>query len=868
VSHTHWDREWYAPLEWFRSRLVITVDRALDLLAADPGWSFVLDGQVSVVEDYLADRPGRRDELIAAVRARRLAIGPWYVQPDSLLPAGEAHVRNLLEAGAAAGEIGPTSRVAYTPDSFGHPAWFPSLFAGFDLHSFVFWRGHGTERDHLPARWRWVGADGAAVAAVHLEGSYLSAATLEPDAAVAAARLRDLAASLAVRSPGHVLLMNGIDHAMPDAHTAEVVDAVAELSGWDVRRGTLDDALERLPEPEDAWQGALVGARDANLLPGVWSSRLDAKLANQRLESALWDAEHLAALVLVAAGVDERPVLRRVRRTMLENQAHDTIGGCSIDQVHREAAARASSATTAARAAARRFGDLLAGAAPRHLAPWADEFDVAVWNPTPWPRREVVSIDVNGWPAFRVRGTGIERHPAHVASLDGDGFLVDGAPCRVVDAGADGDRFHPGQRLVALQAEVDLPALGWTRVRVSRGPAAGGVEVVDDERDLHHRSGARVHVADDGTCSYTWRERTWTGLLAVVDDGDRGDTYDADPLGDHHVVRLDRVSVVRRRHVTTGLGELVVRRRLSVPACLADDRAARVDAFVPLDVTTTLSFDPAGRLLADVRVESTARDHRVRVRLPLGGDRVLAADQFGQREHLDAPAVASAPGWVHGPATSFCHQGWVAADGLLVVTPGLPEAAWSHGSLDFTVLRAVGWMSRPDLRSRPGRASPAIPVPEAQLGAVHARLTIGPDPAVEADRWHLAAAASRPPIVSLAGHEPPVQAGEAQLHVTGAVATALKPAEDGDGVVLRVWNPTDRETTATIGAGIGTAIGGSVRRCRLDETVLAIEVPPPTTQAVGTVVRLAPHEIATYRLSPSAVAQHPLGDAAADVEHP
>jgi len=93
VSHTHWDREWYRTFQLFRARLVDTVDRVLDLVAADPGYRFLLDGQSVVLEDYLEIRPHRRDELVAACTEGRLAVGPWYVQPDSILPSGEAHVR-------------------------------------------------------------------------------------------------------------------------------------------------------------------------------------------------------------------------------------------------------------------------------------------------------------------------------------------------------------------------------------------------------------------------------------------------------------------------------------------------------------------------------------------------------------------------------------------------------------------------------------------------------------------------------------------------------------------------------------------------------------------------------------------------------
>src|SRR5438876_11845953 len=86
VSHTHWDREWYRTFQAFRARLVDTVDRVLELLREDSEYTFLLDGQSIVLEDYTEIRPDRREELERAVRDGRVEIGPWYVQPDSFLP--------------------------------------------------------------------------------------------------------------------------------------------------------------------------------------------------------------------------------------------------------------------------------------------------------------------------------------------------------------------------------------------------------------------------------------------------------------------------------------------------------------------------------------------------------------------------------------------------------------------------------------------------------------------------------------------------------------------------------------------------------------------------------------------------------------
>ncbi len=232
VSHTHWDREWYRTFQSFRARLVDTVDRVLDLIAEDPGYHFQLDGQCIAVEDYLEIRPERRDELEAACRAGRIAVGPWYVQPDSLLPSGEAHVRNLLEGRRVAETFGGGCRNAYTPDSFGHPAQFPQLFEGFGLEPFIYWRGNGDEIDSLGSEWRWLGPDGSSVRALHLARGYFPAWGFAANIESVVQRLEKLTNDLHKSSNcDALLLMNGIDHMIPDSNTREVAAGPRQEDG-------------------------------------------------------------------------------------------------------------------------------------------------------------------------------------------------------------------------------------------------------------------------------------------------------------------------------------------------------------------------------------------------------------------------------------------------------------------------------------------------------------------------------------------------------------------------------------------------------------------------------------------------------------
>ena len=167
----------------------------LEQIEEDPGFRFPLDGQTAIVEDYLEIRPERRAQLEQTCRKGRLAIGPWYVQPDSLLPSGESHARNLMEGRRVGSALGPVSTIAYTPDSFGHPAQFPQLFAGFGLEAFVYWRGNGNELDELPSEYHWVAPDGSQVLACQLARRRDPARGSRSGAALAAS-------AALIRSPG------------------------------------------------------------------------------------------------------------------------------------------------------------------------------------------------------------------------------------------------------------------------------------------------------------------------------------------------------------------------------------------------------------------------------------------------------------------------------------------------------------------------------------------------------------------------------------------------------------------------------------------------------------------------------------------
>ena len=418
VSHTHWDREWYQPFQEFRIRLVHLVDRLLDLLDADPSYRyFMLDGQTIVLEDYLAVRPQRRADVERHIRNGRVLVGPWYVLPDEFLVSPEALVRNLLIGRRIAQRFGQPMNVGYIPDTFGHISQLPQVFAGFGLDCAALWRG----LPPLPTEFIWQAPDGSSVLAINLREGYgdLAWAPGDPDGFTAAVRLAANKLRDHTTTP-NLLLMDGTDHLEPRA------DLPALLAAANARLAPDEASLihSTLPQYVDAVRAAAPALQTVsgefrhsqrnNILPAVLSSRTWIKQRNRASEMLLtaW-AEPFSA---IAAILDPTPtdglrpesrsdLLLEAWRLLLQNQPHDSICGCSVDQVHEEMRIRFDQADQIGNEVTRQsLADIVA-----HVASTAPgggpSIPIVVFNPAATPADGAVTADIqvpSSWPAFQL----------------------------------------------------------------------------------------------------------------------------------------------------------------------------------------------------------------------------------------------------------------------------------------------------------------------------------------------------------------------------------------------------------------------------------------------------------------------------------
>jgi mannosylglycerate hydrolase len=350
VSHTHWDREWYRSFQLFRLKLVHLVDGLLELLENDPHFkTFMLDGQTIVLDDYLAMRPEKEDILRKHIQKGRIVIGPWHILPDMFLVGPEAHIRNLLQGDQTARHFGPKMMVGYIPDPFGHPGQVPQILRGFGIETACLWRG----LDKEPAEFWWQSPDGSQVLMAYLRDSYSNGAALPADNLSAfAGALSTAADSLEGHSAvTDTLIMFGTDHMEPPVNTsAAIAYADKSLPNTRVIHATLpkfvaalqsDIQKQKLSLPTVT--GELRACSRMHLLPGVLSTRIWIKQRNHASENLLlkW-VEPFSTWQELATGHQpamlnhKSAIIHQTWRLLMENHPHDSICGCSIDQVHDE----------------------------------------------------------------------------------------------------------------------------------------------------------------------------------------------------------------------------------------------------------------------------------------------------------------------------------------------------------------------------------------------------------------------------------------------------------------------------------------------------------------------------------------------------
>lgn len=901
VAHTHWDREWYHPAARFRQQLVSLVRELLDE-PADPARPFLLDGQAVILEDVLLVHPEWEPRLRERLSNGALEAGPWYVLADELMPSGEALVRNLHAGRRVLTRLGCVApAVCYSPDAFGHPAALPTIASGFGLRIAVVWRGYGSARWPAGDSARWIGPDGSELLLWHLpRDGYEYGSDLPGDQRGAAERWQRVMRDAGARATTNVLLVtNGADHHARQPALDAAVDALAEAArqhdGAHVHRSSLSrwaNAFDHAAQHADI--PAVCGElRDSYgftwTLQGTLATRAWQKRAVARADALLrWDVEPWMALAALRQGaVHDAGLLHSAWRTFLRALPHDTLCGCSVDEVAFALDARVASVREQAAGLRAASLDALLGrdaATARAVRRDAWSPTLVVRNRAATPRWGVVEAEL----LTTVGDVGVGPDSASVVqpqtarrpllrAVPND-LCVQLVRTRLTHERResphhypDDDLVHVAHCVVWVPPEHAVPATGFalwplTEAPKSRGAAPeSAVRVTRDKRAwIMENDRVRVSVKDGRISLHdNHARRTVDDLLHLTWQTDAGDAYTPAPRGPvlrltpvrtrmrargplRAVIEVDARVLVSHAPVSPDLAfhdsseSLADQSDRETPSSVAprggstQRGSTRRDARLrSLRVRLQLSLD-AGAAYLCVRLAALdhAPDHRLRLVVATGlpESSVLADAAFGpvvrnalelsQAEQLLEHVVHSAP----------LHR-WVARHAshasTAIISDGLAEyEAMPDGSVAITIVRATGELSRANLIERPGHAGWPAPIPAAQgPGRVRANFAVILGGPINVATIEACADDVLRPLVAETWRDASQGAAAAvpigirgiQLRGDGVVASAIKPAEDGDGVVLRALNLRDEPRDAT---WIVPYAGIEAKSVRLDETAI------------------------------------------------
>jgi mannosylglycerate hydrolase len=833
VVQTHWDREWYFPHQQYLARLVVVMERVVAELESGKLKSFLFDGQTAAYEDLVANaEPVLVKKVQRLVREKRIVLGPWYVMADEFLVSGESLLRNLELGIADANAAGNCQRVGYLPDTFGHVSQMPQMLRMFGIDSAVMWRGVDAKHSEFD----WVAPDGSVVGSVFLTEGYYQHPFNVADwqLALTAYLTRVTPRTLASRA----LLTQGGDHLAPGADfAARVSEFNRTQDAYTLEQSSLaqytEHALKDSAGRRERIAGRLRDNAQAFVLPDVMSTRRYLKLANQSAEDRLTG---VVEPLFAALDIDDVPqtYLEQCWRLLLQNQAHDSICGCSVDAVHREMLTRYAQLEQRCDALIERAcaaAGMVAVAQHDANAPdvFADDSVFTLFNPQ--PKR------FHGWSTQRVFVKGALRDHLAVASSTGERL-----PAQVLSATATSMFRSPiddfPERIAGFSYEIavhcSLPGLGALDCTLAwdapARPIATAAQAAIENAHL------RVALEADGTITITEKasgQRT-SEFFGIISELDAGDTYNFSPPPQQHTVRQPQFSLLATQfgeHVQT----LNVSVDLNLPAGLREDRQG------PTQATVTNRGELRLRLFADARAvecqlewANHARDQRTRLTIPVANniESVFADSAFSwERYPRMRAAYPAAPSRREMPIAVMPTLSAVVAGRVGVAHRAMQEceivSVGGNDYLAMTLVRSVGWMSRRDLVTRGVGAGPDIETPEAQcLGTERFDFAIGfVDDHVA---WLNLAQSFRKPPVLLRGHtarwRKVKELGEAlQVSATRCV---------GDQLEMRVWNPT--------------AVNQSLASLTLHGPQWHL-VTADTVTPIDENTALAPHRIATLR---------------------
>ena len=691
VAHTHWDREWYFTTSDSLVLLDQVITDVIDTLQKDKNEKFCLDGQISIIDDYLSIHPDKLVDLQQLVKNGQLEVGPWYTQTDTFYVGGEAIVQNLYYGIKRTEELFSTyMKVLYLPDTFGFIHQMPMIARAFDLQHAIVWRGVDFDAMKIEPYFTWKGQDNSALQVATVHGGYGAFKKANASQLFQEKKLNPLLNEISERTKQQTLLMPiGNDQHNIDPSLQKTLEAL----GPDYIRSTYQEYFKTFDATvAPRYQGELRDVRYTRVHRTSGGVRMDAKQSAYHAEQQLTYINQPLYALTTQRGIQlSSHIIWQAWKKLFESYAHDGIVGCVSDAVAMDILNRNKQALELGKAQENLIKKMIA------LEEQAGPDDIFVYNLSlkhfsGYKTIEVISYDEE-----------IECIGAKTTTII-ETKKMKGYEHALVEK-PEGNYYEkePDYFIHTVVIDVEIAPLSFVKLRSK--PAAhavlksGGAQIKN--------SNYRFYIEND-TVHLETKTNVYQDVISIISDGNAGDTYDFSTTG----IEGKHFSLV---NYTVETSEHVQQMRLTYETLLPYTLEERYQDVSSKMMTVSLTLKLCGEEAPTVKiyVTNTVLNHRLRVGFKtVASDTSIASMPYG---YIERPIVAEETimNWqdrfVEKPVDIHPNSGVVGVKAdkpsLWVVNQAMKEYQIVDDYIYLTLFSTTDELGKPDIAYRPGRAS-------------------------------------------------------------------------------------------------------------------------------------------------------------------
>lgn len=326
IGNAHLDPVWLWRWQDGFSEILATYRSALDRLYEFPETKFTSACVVYYqwIEKMAPDMFAEIQEMVK--QGRWEIVGGWFLQPDCNIPSGESFMRHTLISQRYFQEkFGVIATTGYNVDSFGHNAGIPKILRAGGMENYVFMRPSLTEQGRSESVFWWESDDGSRVAAFRIPIRYnLNAKSLH--------QLEQIIDKANVENQDMMAFYGVGNHG--GGPTIRMLHTFNEMNRKELRYSTVGTYFDKVRNDAlPTIQGEL-----QHHARGCYSAETSIKKGNRKCEENLIAAERLCLMANRLTGTKyPAKKLNKAWKNVLFNQFHDIMGGCCIKTAYEDA---------------------------------------------------------------------------------------------------------------------------------------------------------------------------------------------------------------------------------------------------------------------------------------------------------------------------------------------------------------------------------------------------------------------------------------------------------------------------------------------------------------------------------------------------